>query len=187
MLSQLLNDHSLTTNAYPDWPHTAGCATVKLLVRYRLVRVFSLLWLLCLAFGHAVNGSAKSSGDAEPRVDSEPLWIPLPHCVAKPVVNLGGRLLARTPQSQYALRRHALTSLGVSWSPKGLNMPDAEYRECDLDDCTRRMRKVRTGRGGIMLSKQQMLGDVTCEARRRGPRRRTGPSHSSGLDFSESR
>ena len=36
-------------------------------------------------------------------------------------------------------------------------MPDAEYLKCDFDGCTRRMRKVRTGRGGIILSKQQML------------------------------
>jgi tetratricopeptide (TPR) repeat protein len=38
-----------------------------------------------------------------------------------------------------------------------LHMRDGEFRKCDLDDCTRRMRKVRTGRGGIILSKQHML------------------------------
>jgi hypothetical protein len=36
-------------------------------------------------------------------------------------------------------------------------MPHAEFLKCDFDGCTRRMRKVRTGRGGIILSKQQML------------------------------
>jgi hypothetical protein len=38
-----------------------------------------------------------------------------------------------------------------------MKMPDAEFRKCDLEGCRRRMRKTRTGRGGILLSKQQML------------------------------
>src|SRR5258708_37038397 len=36
-------------------------------------------------------------------------------------------------------------------------MHDGEYRRCDVERCTRRMRKVRTGRGGITLTQQQML------------------------------
>lgn len=36
-------------------------------------------------------------------------------------------------------------------------MLDSEFRNCALDGCARRLRKVRTGRGGITLTKQQML------------------------------
>ena len=36
-------------------------------------------------------------------------------------------------------------------------MLDDAFRKCDLDGCMRRMRKVRTGRGSITLTKQQML------------------------------
>lgn len=48
------------------------------------------------------------------------------------------------------------TASTLVWS-EGLEMVDAEFRKCDLEGCVRRMRKVRTGRGGITLTKQQML------------------------------
>jgi tetratricopeptide (TPR) repeat protein len=38
-----------------------------------------------------------------------------------------------------------------------VHMLDTEFHKCDLDSCSRRMRKVRTGRCGITLTKQQML------------------------------